>query len=58
MTRWEYKVVHIKGRSFWGGPPAADLVQEQLNRLGSEGWELVSSALVQVTLVAILKRSR
>ncbi len=47
MTHWEYKVVPIKTRihsSTVGGTgkPIIDEVEDELNALGKEGWELVS----------------
>lgn len=40
-TRWNYQVVEIKFQMF--GKPMTDRAQEELNRLGAQGWELVSS---------------
>jgi hypothetical protein len=37
MTRWEYRFTHITNVNFPDGETAQDLV----NRLGSDGWELV-----------------
>jgi len=47
MVQWEYKVVPIKTRihsSTIGGTgkPVIDDVENELNELGKEGWELVS----------------
>ncbi len=47
MVHWEYKVVPIKTRihsSTVGGTgkPIIDEVEDELNALGKEGWELVS----------------
>jgi hypothetical protein len=47
LTKWEYKVIPIKTRihsDHFGGAhkPAMEDVQNYLNRLGKEGWELVS----------------
>jgi hypothetical protein len=47
MVKWEYKVIPIKTRihssSFEGGSkPIMEDVQNDLNVLGKEGWELVS----------------
>ncbi len=47
MVKWEYKVIPIKTRihssSFEGGSkPIMEDVQNDLNILGKEGWELVS----------------
>jgi Domain of unknown function (DUF4177) len=38
MTSWEYKIINIRSENYRLDPNAA----EQLNRLGVEGWELVS----------------
>jgi hypothetical protein len=47
MVKWEYKVVPIKTRVHSdhfkaGSKPVIDDVQNDLNALGNEGWELVS----------------
>jgi hypothetical protein len=41
---WEYKTLTFEAAGFWsgGGKLDAQLLTEQLNELGSEGWELVS----------------
>ena len=41
-TRWNYHVAEIKMQLF--GRPMTDRVQEELTRLGLQGWELVSAA--------------
>jgi hypothetical protein len=66
LTKWEYKVVPIKTRihsnHFEGGKkPIMDDVQNNLNSLGKEGWELVSVQDVSLQdgrrfTVAYLKR--
>lgn len=38
--RWQYKVVEIEFRMFGG--KLSERVQEELDRLGPQGWELVS----------------
>jgi hypothetical protein len=47
MKRWEYKVLkpEVSGQLGWwgGGRVNAEAIAEELNRLGSLGWELVSS---------------
>ena len=47
MKRWEYKVLkpEVSGPFGWwgGGRVSAEAIAEELNRLGSLGWELVSS---------------
>lgn len=40
--RWSYQVVELKGN--WWGAVQKDAAQEQLARLGHQGWELVSVA--------------
>ena len=47
LAKWEYKVVPIKTRIHTdhfeeGGKPVMDDVQNDLNILGKEGWELVT----------------
>lgn len=39
--RWNYQVVEIKVQLF--GKPMTERVQEELNRAGQQGWELVAS---------------
>lgn len=41
-TRWNYHVAEIKMQMF--GRSMTDRVQEELSRLGLQGWELVSAA--------------
>ena len=46
MTKWKYRVVPIKtrihsGSSEGGSKPVMDDVQNDLDALGNEGWELV-----------------
>jgi hypothetical protein len=38
MTRWEYKIINIRSENYRLDPATAP----ELNRLGNEGWELVS----------------
>ena len=38
--RWSYQVVEL-GNTFLG-PPKPDVIQEKLNQMGQQGWELVS----------------
>lgn len=56
MTRWTYQVIEIVPRML--GPAMSERLQEELDRLGAEGWELVS--VMPVTpfdhLRAVLKR--
>ncbi len=38
MTRWEYKIINIRSENYRLDPNAAT----ELDRLGDEGWELIS----------------
>jgi hypothetical protein len=38
MTRWEYRIINVRSESYRLDPNAT----VELNRLGDEGWELVS----------------
>lgn len=40
-VRWNYQVVEIKRQIF--GKSQTERAQEELSRLGQQGWELVSS---------------
>ncbi len=39
--RWSYKVLELKPKIF--GDSASERLEEELNRLGTLGWELVST---------------
>ncbi|HMB57385.1 MAG TPA: DUF4177 domain-containing protein [Arenimonas sp.] len=41
-TRWQYQVVDIRLKIFGNGKQHAERLQEELNRQGLQGWELVS----------------
>ena len=68
MVNWEYKVVPVKTRihsnHFEGGSkPVMEDVQNYLNSLGKEGWELVSVQDISLQdgrrfTVAYLKRQK
>lgn len=51
--RWQYQVAEVKSGLF--GVKAAD-AQEQLNKLGMQGWELVAVRHVSTSLQLFLKR--
>jgi hypothetical protein len=68
LVKWEYKVVPIKtqihsDRFHADRKPVIDDVQNDLNALGDEGWELVSIQDVhlpddRIFTVAYLKRKK
>jgi hypothetical protein len=68
LTKWEYKVIPIKTRIHsshleGGKKPVMEDVQNDLNSLGKEGWELVSVQDVSLQdgrrfTVAYLKRHK
>ncbi len=45
MEKFEYYTLMLPTKGFWGGGGDVDvnLFSSELNRLGSDGWELVSS---------------
>jgi len=44
MNKWEYKVVTLRlKRKFFSGQFDAQALQEELNKFGQEGWELVNA---------------
>jgi hypothetical protein len=62
MTKWEYYLYEVKV-SGWTGKINIPEIDEELNRLGSEGWELVHSisptaAGTASALTIILKRQK
>ncbi|MDA8020069.1 MAG: DUF4177 domain-containing protein [Thermoanaerobaculia bacterium] len=42
MTQWEYHIVNIRSENYRLDPNAT----QEMNRLGAEGWELVSTTSV------------
>ncbi|RPE77113.1 DUF4177 domain-containing protein [Vulcaniibacterium tengchongense] len=40
MNRWRYRVFEILPSML--GPPVSERLQDELDRLGADGWELVS----------------
>lgn len=63
--RWEYKTFQYNKRNFFGGALKMDTSEftDQLNKLGSEGWELVSVAPNPVGwhnqgVIVVFKRAR
>ncbi|WP_197086253.1 DUF4177 domain-containing protein [Sphingobacterium sp. IITKGP-BTPF85] len=42
MRKFEYKTIKIEPKGFWGTKLDEDRIDEILNELGAQGWELVS----------------
>lgn len=42
MERWEYLSIKVETKGFMGGILDIDEFDYQLNKLGEQGWELVS----------------
>ncbi|HLW63501.1 MAG TPA: DUF4177 domain-containing protein [Flavobacterium sp.] len=42
MKRFEYKTIEIKPKGFWGTNFNTEEIDKELNKLGSQGWELVA----------------
>ena len=42
MEKFEYKVVTYDTKGFWGGNVEVNQIENQLNLLGNDGWEMVS----------------
>jgi hypothetical protein len=64
VRRWEYKTVRFKTAGFVGVKFDSDTFDATLNRLDSEGWELISALDINesygrtIEIVAIFKRPR
>ncbi|MCF7833366.1 MAG: DUF4177 domain-containing protein [Candidatus Marinimicrobia bacterium] len=43
MTKWEYMVLEFDPYGVMGGLVDTDEIQQKLNELGKDGWELVSA---------------
>jgi Domain of unknown function (DUF4177) len=64
--KWEYHVMQLKTDvGFWSGTEFdAEALQDELNRLGAEGWEVVSIFDIEKTIGGskyvnvVLKRNR
>lgn len=61
VRRWEYRIIDSKdvGEGVFKGPDRQSL-EEYLNELGAEGWEIVSADFLELqhrhSFVAILRR--
>lgn len=64
MEKYEYKTFIYDTKGFWGGSVDAGQFQKELNVLGNDGWELVSSISTtqsygsSKSIVCILKRRK
>ena len=65
MDKWEYKTVKLDTTTFFGsGNIEEDQLDIQMNKLGEQGWELVSALDTNATggiskyIVTIFKRKR
>ena len=57
--RWEYKTFKYCKRSFFTGAVNAEALEQMLNDLGREGWELVSINQTQMqSALVVLKRQK
>lgn len=61
--RWEYKTIAFKKRRFFTGAIDADALNQQLDGLGRDGWELVSICPgsffgAPSGVIAVLKRQK
>ena len=43
-NRWQYKTVHLKTSTFGANEKKAEQMDDTLNRLGAQGWNLVNAA--------------
>ncbi len=43
MEKWEYKTIKVELKGFLGGILKTEDFDYELNKLGEQGWELVSS---------------
>lgn len=56
--KWEYKYIYIDSKI--SNKKTANQINEELNNLGEDGWELVNftTVLIDARYVFILKRSK
>lgn len=52
--RWSYQVLEMMP-SFFRGRVPAERLQEELNRLGAQGWELVTVARTGVRATGVVQ---
>lgn len=62
MEKWEYKTLKYETKGLFGGKVVEGELEEQFNRLGAQGWELVTSFDTSIyqgqsrDIIAIFKR--
>ncbi len=61
--KWEYKTIILPVKGFFGGKFDEDKLQETMNDLGLQGWELAAAVTTnqmqgQARSLAIFKRPR
>ncbi len=54
--RWQYKTLQLKTPAFSTVDQKAEQIDEMLNRVGLEGWELVSITHDSMHMWAFLKK--
>ena len=64
MEKYEYKVLTYDTKGFFGGNVEVYQIEDQLNRLGDEGWEMISCSTTSQSyganksMVYIFKRKK
>ena len=64
MEKFEYKVVTYDTKGFWGGKVEISQIEDQLNLIGNDGWEMVSCTSTNQSygssrsIVCIFKRKK
>ena len=41
--KWEYKTLKLGASGFWGGKVDENEMEQYMNQLGQQGWELVTA---------------
>ena len=57
LQQWEYKVIHINAQQ-WTGSGLPNNLNDTLDELGAEGWELVGTEGLQRTSLLMWGGSR
>ena len=60
MMKYEYKVLNLEQKSALSAKVDVETLEDELNKLGNDGWDLVSSSVRtgSGTVVAIFKREK